>query len=358
MKKKAIILTIMVAMALSVTACGSSAKDTSSEKVYITPEGKEKAPLADAPKVTDTKTTKEKTQNTKVTEEENIETENSVVGYYKIVHMTTDGEDITEQIQQLAQMGTGMFAIVNPDGTGHMNLMGEKTDFNWDEKYFHMHDDTVQDADVEYTYADDTLIIKQDSDEMQFVRMSAEEKKDYDDGKYDKTIDEITDSMLDQAYDEALGELDNAYNDAIDAIDNSAKEASSVTGDADTTYLPDLSASKHNDSGYYKIMAFQENLKTYSADELAKAGVEFDMMLCPDGKGYAHFIGTYYDLSWDDGTIYVATDEGQEKMNYFKSDYDGKTIITINDSSMAMVFEYVKEADSTCDWTGVSGIAE
>ena len=103
-------------------------------------------------------------------------------------------------------------------------------------------------------------------------------------------------------------------------------------------------------------MAFQENGTVYTADQLKKAKVDFDMMLCPDGTGYAHFIGTYYDLSWDDGTIYVATDEGQEKMIYFASEYEGKNIITISDSNMAMVFERVKDADSTYEWQGDSGL--
>ncbi len=57
----------------------------------------------------------------------------------------------------------------------------------------------------------------------------------------------------------------------------------------DSSYLPDLSSSKHGDEGYYNIMAFQESGKTYTADQLKNAGVEFDMMLCLDGTGYAHF---------------------------------------------------------------------
>ena len=43
-------------------------------------------------------------------------------------------------------------------------------------------------------------------------------------------------------------------------------------------------------------------------------------------------------------------------MIYFKSDYDGKQIITISDSDMAMVFEYIGEPDATYEWTGNSGL--
>ncbi|WP_155831915.1 hypothetical protein [Butyrivibrio sp. WCD2001] len=322
MKRKILAVAIVLTMSISIVACGSSKKGADSGNTGETtsiPEGKLKATSDKIPETTETT---DNTDNKEAASSEIAQDENTLAGYYKVISMTTDGEDITAELEQLAAIGSGIFAVINPDGTGQINMMGEMTDFDWDEKYFHMHDDTVSDTDVPYTFADGKLTIAQESDEMIFVRMTDEEKQAYDNGDYDKTIDQLTDEML------------------------------------DSSYLPDMSSAKHNDTGYYEIMAFQEDSKTYTADQLKKAGVAFDMMLCPDGKGYANFIGTYYDLSWDDGTIYVATDQGQEKMIYFKSDYDGKSIITINDSNMAMVFEYVKEADPTYEWTGVSGVLE
>ncbi|SDB02117.1 hypothetical protein [Butyrivibrio sp. INlla16] len=322
MKRKILAVAIVLIMSISIVACGSSKKGTDTGNTGETtsiPEGKLKATSDKIPETTETT---DNTDNKEAASSESEQDENTLAGYYKVISMTTDGEDITAELEQLAAIGSGIFAVINPDGTGQINMMGEMTDFDWDEKYFHMHDDTVSDTDVPYTFADGKLTIAQESDEMIFVRMTDEEKQAYDNGDYDKTIDQLTDEML------------------------------------DSSYLPDMSSAKHNDTGYYEIMAFQEDSKTYTADQLKKAGVAFDMMLCPDGKGYANFIGTYYDLSWDDGTIYVATDQGQEKMIYFKSDYDSKSIITINDSNMAMVFEYVKEADPTYEWTGVSGVLE
>ncbi len=43
-------------------------------------------------------------------------------------------------------------------------------------------------------------------------------------------------------------------------------------------------------------------------------------------------------------------------MIYFASEYDGKYIITISDSNMAMVFERIRAADSTYEWQGGSGL--
>ncbi|SEL48691.1 hypothetical protein SAMN04487770_11123 [Butyrivibrio sp. ob235] len=358
MKRKILAVAIVLIMSISIVACGSSKKGTDTGNTGETtsiPEGKLKATSDKIPETTETT---DNTDNKEAASSESAQDENTLAGYYKVISMTTDGEDITAELEQLAAIGSGIFAVINPDGTGQINMMGEMTDFDWDEKYFHMHDDTVSDTDVPYTFADGKLTIAQESDEMIFVRMTDEEKQAYDNGDYDKTIDQLTDEMLDSAYDEATSELDSAADDAISDLDNTVEEATNESTKLDSSYLPDMSSSKHNDTGYYEIMAFQEDSKTYTADQLKKAGVAFDMMLCPDGKGYANFIGTYYDLSWDDGTIYVATDQGQEKMIYFKSDYDSKSIITINDSNMAMVFEYVKEADPSYEWTGVSGVLE
>lgn len=395
MKKRIFIISLALTMALSMSACGSKKENNeTSEPLNIT-EGKMKAGTSVNNNDNNDAGTVENTAAKSTSQ-----SSNSFVGYYKLIKFISNGEDITGELQQINEYGVGIYMVVNEDGTGHVNMMGEKTDFTWDEKFVH-----IEDIDTPYTFDNGTVVLAMDADEMTFEPMTEEEKLAYDKGDYDKTVDDIADEMIDQAfgeatdslneaakdateglsdaYEEGTDALNNAMEDAKDSFDNAVDDATnsltgSLTGslkgdkdsskadtedskdsnkvEFDSSYLPDLSSGKHNDAGYYEIMAFQESGTTYNADALAKAGVEFDMMLCPDGKGYAHFIGTYYDLSWDDGTIYVATDEGQQKMIYFSQDYDDRHIISISDANMAMVFQLVKDADSTYEWKGGSGL--
>ncbi|WP_035790834.1 hypothetical protein [Butyrivibrio sp. FC2001] len=395
MYKKILVYFMVLTMALSMSACGSkkNSDDTNSESSSAMSAGKLKAgTTASDVKVEDT--AEEKKQST-----------NPMVGYYKIIKFISEGEDITEELHEMESMGSSIYLIVREDGTGYVSMLGENTDFDWNDKIFTMHDADMGDTDTPYTFKDGQITLAADNTEMVFVAMTEDEVKAFDNGESNKTVDQITDELLDnalgEAMDDATKQLDEAASEAGEEIDKAAEDASkaieeakddaaeeiesaltdgkdAITGSLsgglsgshsnkkgdsgntsskfDSSYLPDLSGGKHINAGYYEIMAFQENGTTYSKGQLKNAGVDFDMMLCPDGKGYAHFIGTYYDLSWDDGSIYVATDEGQEKMIYFVSDYDGKNVITISDSSMAMVFEYVKEADPTYEWAGNSGL--
>ncbi|WP_044912797.1 hypothetical protein [Butyrivibrio sp. WCE2006] len=388
MFRKILVVSLILTLSVSMSACGSSKKNAKENVRTEISEGKLKATSQASNASAKTVET-----SSKGTEKESTKADdNSVSGYYKLIKFISEGEDITAELLELQDMGSGIYMILNEDGTGSINMLGEITGLNWDDKAITVHDES-EDTVTEYTFVNGEFTLKQGIDEMVFVKMTEDEIKAYENGDTNKTIDQITDDILDSAYDDAMNQIDEIADDAKDTIDDAADDASKEiekaseefedaldgastslkgslsvtpksddssdntdTAQFDSSYLPDLSTSKHKDVGYYEIMAFQENGTTYTKDQLKNAGVEFDMMLCPDGKGYAHFIGTYYDLSWDDGTIYVATDEGQEKMIYFRSDYDGKQIITISDSNIAMVFEYTKDADSTYEWQGNSGL--
>lgn len=268
------------------------------------------------------------------------EVEESIVGYYKVIRMFADGEDMSSEIEQLNALGGGIFLIIHEDNTGEVNMMGEISPIEIDDDYIIvLNEDPDESEKVPYTFEDGNIIMAKDSEEMEFTRMSDDEIESFKNGDYDKSIDDL------------IGMLDDS------GSTESYEDESEENIEFDESYLPDLSDSTHEDAGYFEIMAFSEDDTAYTADQLSDAGVIFDMMLCPDGTGFAHFIGTYYDLSWEDGTIYVATDDGQEKMEYTADEDDGIKTITISDSNIAMIFEYVNDADSTYEWMGNSGVA-
>lgn len=139
---------------------------------------------------------------------------------------------------------------------------------------------------------------------------------------------------------------------AGDATKESAAE------DNNSFPLPDLSGESHEDAGYYSIYAYTENNTRFTAEELAAAGVAFDLMLCPDGTGYANFIGENYDLSWKDGYIHVLTEDGVQKMDYGSGNYMGRKTLSLTEDTagndVIMSFEYAGEADKTYQWKSAS----
>ena len=352
MKGKYLFVTAILSLSVLASACGSSKNDVVKEQVPLAasvPEGKLKSTSADAKEVIQLSSTSEN------------EVQESIVGYYKVTKMISDGQDISSEVEQLAAMGSGIFMIIHEDNTGEVNMMGEISKIEIDDKYVIIKDeDSGESENVEYQFKDGEIVLAQDTNEMVFTRMSDDEIEAFKNGDYVKSIDEITDDILNNAYDEATGELNEDYKDIIGAIDDATTvepyEEEEQTVEFDESYLPDFSSDMHEDTGFFEIVEFQECDNKYTADQLRQAGVDFDMMLCPDGTGYAHFLGTYYDLSWKDGLIYVVTDDGQEKMEYYAAENEGKKTITIADSDIAMVFEFVKDADETYKWAGGSGL--
>ena len=285
----------------------------------------------------------------------------TIAGYYKIIRLYQGGEDLTKEVEEMAAYGGGVYMILYDDGTGELNLLGETTQMKWDDKNISAIDENGEAEPIPYTINDGNIILAQDKDEMEFTRMTDEEIDAYNNGDIGKSIDDITADLLNDAYDEATGELDKEFGETMGSFksvtdDPFTSEEKTVKFDED--YLPDLSGSMHEDTGYFEIMAFSEGDTSYSLEELQNAGVDFKIMLCPDGTGFAYFIDTYYDIAGEDGTIYLASEEGQEKIVYFTSEYDGTKVITISDDNMAMIFDYVDEADPTYEWVGTSEAAE
>ena len=50
-------------------------------------------------------------------------------GYYKATSVVEDGKEA--DLKGFFEMGLGFFLVLNDDGTGYLDIMGEKSDFKW-----------------------------------------------------------------------------------------------------------------------------------------------------------------------------------------------------------------------------------
>lgn len=429
--KRLLAILLALSLALTMVACGKDKDDDDDSD----------------------KSSKKKTESTKEKDDDDSE---GGPGYYKAVYMEESGEDSTELMTSFEDMNMGVFLVLEDDGTGVLDIYGEKTDIKWDKKKMYITDEDGEEYESPFKWKNGQYVMEYNDSTIKFAPMDKALKKAYKNGewnnadefynqlggedettnsnngekytfvdietlkkdledyeaadafysdKYYCTEGVITDICTDEQMESvtfAISKKDNdnfnvstyiydmdvlkqaqeigvgneakfwfyvygvtepdwgGYSLSMDAI---TEPGSSFPGDdSDDTgndnyggeqygtsfALPDLSAGPHNDSGYYMITEYEENGKTYSKKELEDAGVDFDMMLCTDGTGYAHFIGEYYDLTWTDGTIVVATGENDtEELVYTLSRAKGQNYITIADTTngIAMTFEYSGEAD-------------
>ena len=84
----------------------------------------------------------------------------TAAGTWKLTGMTQNGQDYSDYI---AFMQITM--VLNDDGTGTMEAMGEKADVTWNESGI-----TSQGETIPYTLDGDKLIMAQDGTEMIFTR--------------------------------------------------------------------------------------------------------------------------------------------------------------------------------------------
>ncbi len=97
----------------------------------------------------------------------------------------------------------------------------------------------------------------------------------------------------------------------------------------------------HNDLGYYYMYTYSDGTDVYYRDELEETGVYFSIMLNGDGTGYWYVLDDRYNLTWEDGTLYVQADDGIETVTYYMSgDY-----LVIADNQESFTFEYASKPD-------------
>ncbi len=86
----------------------------------------------------------------------------SAAGTWKLTGMTKDGQDYSEY---LSMLGMEITMVLNDDGTGYMEAMGEKVDVTWDESGI-----TSQGETISYTLDGDKLTFEEDGSQMTFTR--------------------------------------------------------------------------------------------------------------------------------------------------------------------------------------------
>ena len=274
-------------------------------------------------------------------------------GYYKATNVVRNGEEL--DLKNFFDMGLGFFLVLNEDGSGYLDMMEEKTPLTWDKSNITAGDGEDKDEQA-YSYDNGTISMETEGTSMTFVRMTDTETEDYKNGKFGKSPEEIGEELAQGVLSGDEESIERAKSMlGEENLADYTEDASAQTEDGYT--LPDMSDESHEDAGYYSIYAYTENGTRYTAEELAAAGVTFDLMLCPDGTGYANFLDENYDLSWKDGYLNILKEDGVEIMDYGSGDYMGTKTISLteedDETDVTMSFEYVGEADST--YAGKSG---
>lgn len=108
------------------------------------------------------------------------EAEDSPVGVYKLTNMTGEGSEDMDAMALMEAFGIKMFLVLNEDGTGCIDSMGEQQPFNWSEAGLRMQDDDGDEELVPFTYENGVLTMRQDDGGLEFTKLNAEELADYE----------------------------------------------------------------------------------------------------------------------------------------------------------------------------------
>lgn len=163
--KKILSILLVLALAASLCACGESKQETPAPAAAEAP-----AKSADLP-AKPTESAKADTPAPAATEAPAPEKQkaDSPAGYYKMTEVTSDGK--TEDVSAMAELGLIYYLVLEENGTGYLEIMGEKDSLSWDDKSIQSEDA----APVPYTYADGTLKMEDPEGVMTFVRLTEEE---------------------------------------------------------------------------------------------------------------------------------------------------------------------------------------
>ena len=94
----------------------------------------------------------------------------TAAGTWKLTGMTQDGQDYS---QYLSMLGMEITMVLNDDGTGTMEAMGEKVDVTWDANGI-----TSQGETISYTLDGDKLTVTQNGSSIIFVKIDPADRID------------------------------------------------------------------------------------------------------------------------------------------------------------------------------------
>ncbi|MCR4740451.1 MAG: hypothetical protein K5886_09380 [Lachnospiraceae bacterium] len=113
--------------------------------------------------------------------------EDNPIGYYKMTEYMENGEE-SEDLKMLMENGVYMYLVLNEDGTGCMDMLGDADEFTWNDKELKFEDTDPS----EYTYEDDVITVTEDEKTwMKFERLSEEEEKYYIENGSDVDLEKL-----------------------------------------------------------------------------------------------------------------------------------------------------------------------
>lgn len=226
--------------------------------------------------------------------------EDGIVGVYKAVDFT--GEDAEgssdEELEMMQALISKMKLELREDGTGTMDVFGQGTEIEWDDKNI-----TIEGEAQPYTWEDGVLTMEDDEASIIFKKMTAEE------------LENEEDSIL-------------------------------KPGD----YDPDTHA------GYYKLASIEEDGEVTDASILSLVGMEVYLVLNEDNTGVMSMFEMPLELTWDDETI---TMEGETSEYMYDA---GTIVMESEGSVMTFVYagtpdEAPKPADAAAEDTAAEDTA-
>lgn len=223
-----------------------------------------------------------------------------LAGSYELVEMYDKGEDATESLKFLEDYGMTFSLNLNEDGTGEIDIMGEKKDLTFTESSIIIDGETQ-----EFSVDDEKRIVIEGEDETKMIFAK-------------KTSDNSNNS------------------------DNKEEKKSAIS---------DLIGEEDEDSivGKYKIVELSDNEGDMSSQlsQMEELGMTITMELKEDGTGEISVLGETMEFTYDDKYFISEGDKSE-----YTVDEEGKItmIDTEENGGTKMVFEKItEEAEDTIE---------
>ena len=157
--KRLLAILLALSLALTMVACGKDKDDDDDSD----------------------KSSKKKTESTKEKDDDDSE---GGPGYYKAVYMEENGEDSTELMTSFEDMNMGVFLVLEDDGTGVLDIYGEKTDIKWDKKKIYITDEDGEEYESSFKWKNGQYVMEYIDSTIKFEPMDKSLKKAYKNGEW------------------------------------------------------------------------------------------------------------------------------------------------------------------------------
>lgn len=95
-----------------------------------------------------------------------------LAGEYEVVKLTAEDRDMTDELELIKSMGVNITLVLNKDGTGTLNMIGQSMSLTYDVNKMTM---KIEDSeDTPFTYKDGIIAFSEDGSVMEFKRIKKE----------------------------------------------------------------------------------------------------------------------------------------------------------------------------------------